>query len=85
MLCVTGSWDEVIDWMEKYTQAGARTVVLRFARVTSSPPQACAEALARRGLLVKPSLFSKEDLIKKISRKAQSIPERNRRDALAQT
>ena len=31
MLCVTGSWDEVIDWMEKYIEAGARTVVLRFA------------------------------------------------------
>jgi alkanesulfonate monooxygenase SsuD/methylene tetrahydromethanopterin reductase-like flavin-dependent oxidoreductase (luciferase family) len=55
MLCVTGSWDEVIDWMEKYIQAGARTVVLRFAaRDQLAYLDACAEALARRGLLVNP-------------------------------
>ena len=52
MLCVTGSWDEVIDWMEKYIQAGARTVVLRFAaRDQLAYLEACAEALSRRGLL----------------------------------
>ena len=52
MLCVTGSWDEVIDWMEKYIQAGARTVVLRFAaRDQLATLEACAEALNRRGLL----------------------------------
>ena len=52
MLCVTGSWDEVIDWMEKYATAGARTVVLRFAANDQlATLEACAEALNRRGLL----------------------------------
>ena len=52
MLCVTGSWDEVIDWMEKYAAAGARTVVLRFAANDQlATLEACAEALNRRGLL----------------------------------
>jgi alkanesulfonate monooxygenase SsuD/methylene tetrahydromethanopterin reductase-like flavin-dependent oxidoreductase (luciferase family) len=52
MLCVTGSWDEVIDWMEKYVEAGARTVVLRFAANDQLRTlEACAEALERRRLL----------------------------------
>jgi len=52
MLCVTGSWDEVIDWMEKYAAAGARTVVLRFAANDQlATLEACAEALNRRKLL----------------------------------
>ena len=52
MLCVTGSWDEVIDWMEKYLEAGARTVVLRFAANDQLRAlENCAEALHRRGLL----------------------------------
>ncbi len=52
MLCVTGSWDQVIDWMEQYIQAGARTVVLRFAaRDQLATLDACAEALNRRGFL----------------------------------
>jgi alkanesulfonate monooxygenase SsuD/methylene tetrahydromethanopterin reductase-like flavin-dependent oxidoreductase (luciferase family) len=52
MLCVTGSWDEVIDWMERYIEAGARTVVLRFAANDQLRTlEACAEALNRRGLL----------------------------------
>jgi alkanesulfonate monooxygenase SsuD/methylene tetrahydromethanopterin reductase-like flavin-dependent oxidoreductase (luciferase family) len=52
MLCVTGSWDEVIDWMENYIQAGARTVVLRFAaRDQLATVEACAETLGRRRLL----------------------------------
>jgi len=52
MLYVTGSWDEVIDWMEKYIEAGARTVVLRFAANDQLRTlEACAEALNRRGLL----------------------------------
>ena len=52
MLCVTGSWDEVIDWIEKYTEAGARTVVLRFAANDQlATLEACAEALNRRKLL----------------------------------
>jgi alkanesulfonate monooxygenase SsuD/methylene tetrahydromethanopterin reductase-like flavin-dependent oxidoreductase (luciferase family) len=52
MLCVTGTWDEVIDWMEKYVEAGARTVVLRFAAKDQLRTlEACAEALHRRSLL----------------------------------
>ena len=52
MLCVTGSWNEVIDWTEKYIEAGARTVVLRFAANDQLRTlEACAEALHRRGLL----------------------------------
>jgi len=52
MLCVTGSWDEVIDWMEKYAAAGARTVVLRFAANDQlAALEACAEALKKRELL----------------------------------
>lgn len=53
MLCITGSWDEVIDWMEKYIEAGACTVVLRLAANDQLRTlEACAEALERRGLLV---------------------------------
>ena len=52
MLCVTGTWDEVIDWMEKYVEAGARTVILRFAANDQLRAlEACAEALRQRGLL----------------------------------
>ena len=52
MLCVTGTWDEVIDWMEKYVEAGARTVVLRFAANDQLRTlEACADALHRCGLL----------------------------------
>jgi len=52
MLCVTGSWTEVIDWMEQYIKAGARTVVLRFAaRDQLAALDTCAEALNRRGLI----------------------------------
>ena len=52
MLCVTGSWDEVLDWMEKYVESGARTVVLRLAANDQRRAlEACAEALGRRGLL----------------------------------
>jgi len=52
MLCVIGSWDEVIDGLEKYIEAGARTVILRFAtRNQLGTLEGCAEALNRRGLL----------------------------------
>ena len=52
MLCVTGSWNEVIDWMEKYIETGARSVVLRFAASNQlAALEACAEALHQRGLL----------------------------------
>ena len=51
MLCVTGSWDQVIDWMEQYIDAGARTVVLRLAANDQLHAlEACAEALNRRSL-----------------------------------
>jgi len=52
MLCVSGSWDEVIDGVEKYIDAGARTVILRFAAHNQlGTLEACAEALNQRGLL----------------------------------
>lgn len=52
MLCVMGSWDEVIDRIEAYREAGARTIVIRFAtRDQIGHLEACAESLARRGLL----------------------------------
>ena len=55
MLCVTGSWNEVIDRIEAYVQAGASTVILRFAaRDQIGHLQACAEALHHRGLLKQP-------------------------------
>jgi alkanesulfonate monooxygenase SsuD/methylene tetrahydromethanopterin reductase-like flavin-dependent oxidoreductase (luciferase family) len=52
MLCVTGSWDAVIDKIQAYRDAGARTVVLRFAaREQMRQLENCAEALSLRGLL----------------------------------
>lgn len=52
MLCVTGTWAEVIDGIRKYIDAGARTIVLRFAaRDQLGALEACAESLVRCGLL----------------------------------
>lgn len=52
MLCVTGSWDEVIDRIEAYVAAGARTIILRFATGDQiGHLESCAESLTRRGLL----------------------------------
>ncbi|MDH3445242.1 MAG: hypothetical protein OEN50_15050, partial [Deltaproteobacteria bacterium] len=52
MLCVTGSWDEAVDKIEAYREAGVRTVVLRFAaREQLRHLENCAAALSRRGLL----------------------------------
>jgi alkanesulfonate monooxygenase SsuD/methylene tetrahydromethanopterin reductase-like flavin-dependent oxidoreductase (luciferase family) len=52
MLCVTGSWDEVVDRLEAFHAAGARSAVLRFAaRDQLSQLEACAEIFHRRGLL----------------------------------
>jgi alkanesulfonate monooxygenase SsuD/methylene tetrahydromethanopterin reductase-like flavin-dependent oxidoreductase (luciferase family) len=52
MLCVMGTWDEVIDQIEAYREAGARTMVIRFAtRDQLGHLESCAESLARRGLL----------------------------------
>jgi alkanesulfonate monooxygenase SsuD/methylene tetrahydromethanopterin reductase-like flavin-dependent oxidoreductase (luciferase family) len=51
-LCITGSWEEVIDCIKLFRNAGARTVVLRFAaRDQLGQVEACAEALQRCGLL----------------------------------
>jgi alkanesulfonate monooxygenase SsuD/methylene tetrahydromethanopterin reductase-like flavin-dependent oxidoreductase (luciferase family) len=51
MLCIMGSWDEIIDQIEAYREAGARTIVIRFAtRDQIGHLEACAEALARRRL-----------------------------------
>jgi alkanesulfonate monooxygenase SsuD/methylene tetrahydromethanopterin reductase-like flavin-dependent oxidoreductase (luciferase family) len=55
MLCVLGSWDEVVDRIEAYAEAGARTIILRFATHSQLEHlESCAEALARRGLLRQP-------------------------------
>ena len=52
MLCVLGNWDEVMDCIEAYAEAGAQTIVLRFAtRSQIGHLESCAEHLARRGLL----------------------------------
>ena len=52
MICVIGSWDEVLDRMEAYIAAGARTVVIRFASTDQfGHLEACADALKRRRLL----------------------------------
>ncbi|OGQ69819.1 MAG: hypothetical protein A2W73_11900 [Deltaproteobacteria bacterium RIFCSPLOWO2_12_55_13] len=52
MACVIGGWEEVVDRMERYLEAGARTVILRFAsRNQVGHLEACAESLRRRGLL----------------------------------
>jgi alkanesulfonate monooxygenase SsuD/methylene tetrahydromethanopterin reductase-like flavin-dependent oxidoreductase (luciferase family) len=52
MVCVLGSWDEVIDRIEAYREAGARTVVVRFAaRDQTGQLESFAEHLSRRGLL----------------------------------
>lgn len=50
MICVMGGWDHVIDRIEAYVEAGARTVVLRFAGSDQIKYlEQCAEQLARRG------------------------------------
>lgn len=52
MLCLMGSWDSVIDRVEAYLAAGARTVVLRFATGDQIDHlERCAEQLGRRGLI----------------------------------
>ena len=51
-LCLAGSWDEVLDRLEAFIDAGARTVVLRFAaRDQLEQVEKCAEVLHRRGRL----------------------------------
>ena len=52
MLCVLGSWTEVMDRIATYIEAGARTIILRFAaRDQLGHLEACAEAIRRRGWL----------------------------------
>jgi probable F420-dependent oxidoreductase len=52
MLCVIGSWTEVMDRVEAYIDAGARIIVLRFAaRDQLGHLETCAESLRRRGWL----------------------------------
>jgi alkanesulfonate monooxygenase SsuD/methylene tetrahydromethanopterin reductase-like flavin-dependent oxidoreductase (luciferase family) len=54
MLCVMGSWERVMDQIQAYTEAGARTLVLRFAASDQiSHLEACAEHLSRRGYVRK--------------------------------
>jgi alkanesulfonate monooxygenase SsuD/methylene tetrahydromethanopterin reductase-like flavin-dependent oxidoreductase (luciferase family) len=51
-LCITGTWDDIVDRLEAFRAAGARTAVLRFAgRNQIGQLEACAEAFLRRGLL----------------------------------
>jgi alkanesulfonate monooxygenase SsuD/methylene tetrahydromethanopterin reductase-like flavin-dependent oxidoreductase (luciferase family) len=52
MLCIIGSWNEVLDRIEAYRAAGARTLVIRFATSDQSGHlEACAECLHHHGLL----------------------------------
>jgi alkanesulfonate monooxygenase SsuD/methylene tetrahydromethanopterin reductase-like flavin-dependent oxidoreductase (luciferase family) len=50
MVCVMGSWDQVMDNIQAYAEAGARTLVLRFAGSDQIRYlEQCAEQLVRRG------------------------------------
>jgi alkanesulfonate monooxygenase SsuD/methylene tetrahydromethanopterin reductase-like flavin-dependent oxidoreductase (luciferase family) len=52
MLCVMGSWEQVMDQIQAYAEAGARTLVLRFAASDQiGHLEACAEQLSKRGYL----------------------------------
>jgi alkanesulfonate monooxygenase SsuD/methylene tetrahydromethanopterin reductase-like flavin-dependent oxidoreductase (luciferase family) len=54
MVCVMGSWDQVMDQIQAYTDAGARTLVLRFATGDQIRHlESCAEHLALRGFLLR--------------------------------
>ena len=55
MLCVMGSWEEVAASIEAYRQAGARTIILRFATQDQlGHLQGCADILQRQGYLPTP-------------------------------
>lgn len=50
MLCIMGSWGQVMDQIEAYVEAGARTVVLRVAASDQIEHlENCAAELGRRG------------------------------------
>ena len=52
MLCVMGSWDQVLDQIQAYGEAGARMIVLRFATSDQLRSlETCAEQLRRLGYL----------------------------------
>jgi alkanesulfonate monooxygenase SsuD/methylene tetrahydromethanopterin reductase-like flavin-dependent oxidoreductase (luciferase family) len=52
MLCGMGSWDQVMDQIQAYCEAGARTIVLRFATSDQLRSlETCAEHLGRLGYL----------------------------------
>lgn len=52
MACVVGGWEEILDQIEAYREAGAETVILRFAvRDQLGQLEAAADSLRRRGLL----------------------------------
>lgn len=55
MVCIMGSWEQVLDHMQDYIEAGARTLVLRFATSDQIRHlESCAEHLSRRGFLPVP-------------------------------
>ena len=55
MLCVMGSWEEVAASIEAYRQAGARTIILRFATQDQlGHLEDCAGILKRQGYLATP-------------------------------
>lgn len=50
MVCAMGGWDEVLDQIQAYSDAGARTFILRFAGSDQIRYlEQCVEQLARRG------------------------------------
>jgi alkanesulfonate monooxygenase SsuD/methylene tetrahydromethanopterin reductase-like flavin-dependent oxidoreductase (luciferase family) len=52
MLCVLGNWNQVMDQIQAYHEAGARTFVLRFATSNQlAHLETCAEQLRNRGYL----------------------------------
>ena len=52
MVCVMGSWDQVMGQIQAYCEAGARTIVLRFATSDQLISlETCAEHLGRLGYL----------------------------------
>lgn len=52
MVCVLGEWDQVIDRIEAYREAGARTIVIRFAaRDQIGQLESFAAQLSKRALL----------------------------------
>ena len=56
MLCVMGSWEEVAASIEAYRQAGARTIILRFATQDQlGQLEGCASILQRQGYLPTPA------------------------------